>query len=142
MAFKIDDDIEIPSAGGRGPRIDYPFLQMKVGQSIFVPNMTAKKMSGQVGFWKKQHGMNFAIRASVEDYVDDDGEVIEKNEGVRVWVQDPSAKSNRGRKPTTAAPAAEKAPAKPAADKAPAKPAGDKKGGDKKAAAKPAATEY
>ena len=139
MAFKIDDDIEIPSAGGRGPRIDYPFLQMKVGQSIFVPNMTAKKMSGQVGFWKKQHGMNFAIRASVEDYVDDDGEVIEKNEGVRVWVHDPSAQSNRGRKPTTAAPAAEKAPA---ADKAPAKPAGDKKAGDKKAAAKPAATEY
>lgn len=98
MQFKIEDNIPLPNAGGRGPRLEYPFLDMKVGQSIFVPGVNVKKMSGQAGHWKKNHGMNFAIRATTEDVLDEEtGEAV-ATEGVRVWVKDPTEKSNRGRK--------------------------------------------
>ena len=98
MQFKIEDNIPMPTAGGRGPRQEYPFLDMKVDQSIFVPGVNVKKMSGQVGHWKKNHGMNFAIRATTEDVLDEEtGEAV-ATDGVRVWVKDPTEKSNRGRK--------------------------------------------
>ena len=98
MTFKIDTDIPIPAAGGRGPRTDYPFSDMKVGQSIFVPGMTVKKMSGQISYWKKQENMNFAIRAQAEEVLDEETGELVMTDGVRVWVKDPNDRSNRGRK--------------------------------------------
>ena len=121
--FKIEKNIPMPVTSGRGPTVDYPFLNMEVGDSIFVPGIDAKKASGQIGFWKKNHGMNFAIRAMQGEVVNDDGEV-ETVDGVRIWVRDPSEKSNRGRKPATAAPVAEEAEAE--------KPAKSTKTGKKK----------
>ena len=104
MKFQIQKNVPIPNAGGRAPRTEYPFEQMEVGDSFFVPGMTVKKMSGQVGYWKKTMGMNFAIRAVTEDYMNDDGEVV-SGDGVRVWREDPSKKTNRGRKPKSVPPA-------------------------------------
>lgn len=100
--FKIEKNVPMPVTSGRGPTVDYPFLEMEVGDSIFVPGIDAKKASGQIGFWKKNHGMNFAIRAMQGEVVNEDGEV-ETVDGVRIWVRDPSEKSNRGRKPANAA---------------------------------------
>ena len=99
--FKIEKNVPMPVTSGRGPTVDYPFLDMEVGDSIFVPGIDAKKASGQIGFWKKNHGMNFAIRAVTGEVVNDDGEV-QTVEGVRIWIRDPSEKSNRGRKPGVA----------------------------------------
>ena len=98
MTFKIDTNIPIPAAGGRGPRTDYPFSNMTVGQSIFVPGMTVKKMSGQISYWKKQENMNFAIRAQAEEVLDAETGELTMTDGVRVWVKDPNDRSNRGRK--------------------------------------------
>lgn len=121
--FQLDNDVPLPKSGGRAPKTQYPFAEMEIGQSFFAPDTNVKKMSGQVSYWKKDpHNMAFALRAVTEEYLDDNGDLVE-GEGVRVWKIDPA--NRRGgaaaTKPETA-PAPTKAPA---AAKAPAsKPAG------------------
>lgn len=104
MEFQIRKNVPMPTAKGRGPRTSYPFLQMEIGDSIFVPGMTTKQMTGQLGFWKKTHGLNFAIAAGSEDRLNTEGETVSV-EGVTVWIKDPAEKSNRGRRAAVAAPA-------------------------------------
>lgn len=113
MEFKIRKNVPIPAgATGRGPRVNYPFLKMEIGDSIFVPGMNVKKMSSQISWWKKNHNLNFTIRAAVEDQLNEENGETVKVEGVEVWLKDPAVKSNRGRKPGAAATAAtETAPA-------------------------------
>lgn len=110
--FQLDNDVPLPKSGGRAPKTQYPFAEMEIGQSFFAPDTNVKKMSGQVSYWKKDpHNMAFALRAVTEEYMDDNGDLVE-GEGVRVWKIDPA--NRRGGATST----------KPAADKAPAKPAG------------------
>ena len=121
--FQLDNDFPLPKSGGRAPKTQYPFAEMEIGQSFFASDTNVKKMSGRVSYWKKDpHNMAFSLRAVTEEYMDDNGDLVE-GEGVRVWKIDPA--NRRGgatsTKPETA-PATTKA--KPAADKAPAKPAG------------------
>ena len=121
--FQLDNDVPLPKSGGRAPKTQYPFAEMEIGQSFFAPDTNVKKMSGQVSYWKKDpHNMAFSLRATTEEYMDDNGDLVE-GEGVRVWKIDPA--NRRGgatsTRPETAPAATE---AKPAADKAPAKPAG------------------
>lgn len=129
MKFLISKAIPIPTTAKRAPKVEYPFLQMSIGDSIFVPDMNVKKMSGQLSFWKKEHGLVFVVRASTEELLDENGVALVKtgddgkplfdsagqpvhqtSEGVRVWLQDPAEKSNRGRKPAAKADATEEAP--------------------------------
>ena len=122
--FQLDNDVPLPKSGGRAPKTQYPFAEMEIGQSFFAPDTNVKKMSGQVSYWKKDpHNMAFSLRAVTEEYMDDNGDLVE-GEGVRVWKIDPANRrggAGTSTKPETA-PATTKA--KPAADKAPAKPAG------------------
>ena len=122
--FQLDNDVPLPKSGGRAPNTQYPFAEMEIGQSFFVPDTNVKKMSGQVSYWKKDpHNMAFALRATTEQYLDDDGDLVE-GEGVRVWKIDPANRRGVG---TPTKPANRRGGAtstKPAADKAPAKPAG------------------
>lgn len=98
MEFKIETGIPLPASTSRGPRVDYPFSKMEPGQSIFVPGKTVKQMTGQLGFWKKQ-GMVFTLSATTADVLDAETGEMTQADGVRIWVRDPSEKSNRGRKP-------------------------------------------
>ena len=122
--FQLDNDVPLPKSGGRAPKTQYPFAEMEIGQSFFAPDTNVKKMSGQVSYWKKDpHNMAFALRAVTEEYMDDNGDLVE-GEGVRVWKIDPVNRRGAGTstKPETALATTK---AKPAADKAPAsKPAG------------------
>ena len=135
--FQLDNDVPLPKSGGRAPKTQYPFAEMEIGQSFFAPDTNVKKMSGQVSYWKKDpHNMAFSLRAVTEEYMDDNGDLVE-GEGVRVWKIDPanrrggatSTKPKPETAPATTKAKPETAPAttkaKPAADKAPAsKPAG------------------
>ena len=85
MQFQIRKNVPMPAAKGRGPRTNYPFLQMEIGDSIFVPGLTTKQMTGQLGFWKKSHNLNFAIEAGTEDRLNEAGETVAV-EGVTVWI--------------------------------------------------------
>ena len=69
----IDDDIPLPAKGGGRPR-SFPFDEMTVGQSFFVPGR--RSISGQrLSRAKKRTGFSFAQRAVVENGV----------AGLRVW---------------------------------------------------------
>jgi len=105
--FKIEKNIPMPGNSGRGPTVDYPFLQMEVGDSIFVPGIDAKKASGQIGYWKKNHGLNFSVRAMTGTVLDPETGEETEVDGVRIWVRPVEEKSNRGRKPADAKPAVE-----------------------------------
>ena len=111
--FQLDNDVPLPKSGGRAPKTQYPFAEMEIGQSFFAPDTNVKKMSGQVSYWKKDpHNMAFALRAVTEEYMDDNGDLVE-GKGVRVWKIDHANRRGAGTstKPETAA---DKAPAKPA----------------------------
>lgn len=123
--FKIEKNIPMPGNSGRGPTVDYPFLQMEVGDSIFVPGIDAKKASGQIGYWKKNHGLNFSVRAMTGTVLDPETGEETEVDGVRIWVRPVEEKSNRGRKPAAAKvaeEAADGAAEEAAEEAAPAKP--------------------
>ena len=123
--FKIEKNIPMPGNAGRGPTVDYPFLQMEIGDSIFVPGIDAKKASGQIGYWKKNHGLNFSVRAMTGVVLDSETGEETEVDGVRIWLRPAEEKSNRGRKPAAAKATAEEAAeaAEEAAEEAaPAKP--------------------
>lgn len=80
MEFKIDDGVQLPDRrynGGRKPK--YPFDQMTVGQSFFVPADGTKKKSVRAaahGANKRSDGnRTFVTRSTTENGV----------EGIRVW---------------------------------------------------------
>jgi hypothetical protein len=64
--IKIESDIPVPASKGK-----YPFRQMKVGDSIFIPNMnSSSQISGSFGQLRKA-GFKFLCR--------------KLNGGIRVW---------------------------------------------------------
>ena len=71
--FEIEKNV--PRAGytgGMGAPAKYPWLEMNVGESFFVPNVTVYKMSpSAAGFSRRHPGFKFTCRG-VEG-------------GVRVW---------------------------------------------------------
>lgn len=72
MAYEIEDGIELPDAPGRrGRQRLYPFPDMEVGQSFFVPGGTPNTTNGSMQRWQKALGRKFTARSV-------DG-------GVRVW---------------------------------------------------------
>lgn len=101
MAFKIDKNIPVPS-NVRGPRAEFPFEEMELNDSIFVPGATVKKLSGQLSYYKNK-GMNFTLRAMKADVLDEEtGDLRSDVDGVRIWKIDPALKSNQGRKKASA----------------------------------------
>jgi hypothetical protein len=69
--FKITDDIPVPGLKGKEK---YPWSQMKIGQSIFIPGDSYR--AGQAAKkWGKERGVTFIARLLVENGV----------KGLRVW---------------------------------------------------------
>ena len=68
--FKIEKGVPMPDNRNYGAT-RYPFRQMEVGDSLFVPGQTTATFSGVPGGWARRAGFKFACR-TVEG-------------GVRVW---------------------------------------------------------
>ncbi len=51
--LKIDKDVPIPYARGRHSQ--YPFADMEVGDSFFVPTSPGRKVSASVNSWNRTH---------------------------------------------------------------------------------------
>jgi len=73
QSYEITDAIPPPS--GRGPlNRKYPFGDMEIGQSFFVPNAT-QQTRNTARAWGKNHGRGFSCRTTIENGV----------KGLRVW---------------------------------------------------------
>lgn len=66
--FKIESGIPIPSKSGDSR---YPFREMKVGDSFFVPGKKAANLAGCLGYYRTRYKITLVTRTV-------DG-------GVRVW---------------------------------------------------------
>jgi hypothetical protein len=71
--FKIDDNIPMP-VHMRGYR-KYPFYELVVGQSFFVPGRNATQLSSAARGCKKKFGREFTAESVVENNVS----------GARIW---------------------------------------------------------
>lgn len=71
MTFEIDDDVPLSSAHRR----KYPYRDLRIGQSFFVPDATHQLISGSMHPAKKRLGRKFTARTVTENGV----------KGVRVW---------------------------------------------------------
>ena len=70
--FKIEQGV--PMTQGRGPKaLKYPWREMKVGDSVFIPDKTPASLRTSIDYakWKMESGTDFKAR-TVEG-------------GVRVW---------------------------------------------------------
>ena len=71
--FKIEDDVPLPDDGGTKFQRKYPFIVMKVGQSVFIPMLHASQLAGAIAYAQHRLGGTAKfIRRSVEG-------------GTRVW---------------------------------------------------------
>ena len=73
---KIDKNIPLPStrAAGGGRPAKYPFKQMKVGDSFFIPGKKASDLSSSMSH-ARRNGINLVCRVAYK------GDDI----GVRIW---------------------------------------------------------
>ena len=80
-AFKIEDGIAPPErregvkrTSGPGRPMEYPWPEMQVGQSVFIPGYGIAR--GSLGHWKKQNpGWKAVTKTVVEEGV----------HGTRIW---------------------------------------------------------
>lgn len=71
--FPIESNVPIPSY--KTKPTPYPFSEMKVGQSIFVPADKAGAARTAAAYYGKTSGTSFVSRKATKDGV----------EGVRIW---------------------------------------------------------
>lgn len=70
--FKIEKNVEIPGgAGSVGVRNRYPFPDMEVGDSFFVPGEQGSKAGPAAHTWGRVHGRKFMTQ--------------KEGDGVRIW---------------------------------------------------------
>ena len=69
--FKIEHKIPMPKRRGGSRPAKYPFREMKVGDSFFVPDVKIYSFASQASLWGKKLGAKFSC-LTVEG-------------GVRVW---------------------------------------------------------
>ncbi len=67
--FNIDKDVPLPVPAGRTAK--YPWAQMQVGDSFFIPGMTMKNFGGTAYTAGKKLGHKYVVRA--------------QDDGLRVW---------------------------------------------------------
>ena len=75
MTFKIDENVPLPPQN-RGRKSKYPFYELEVGQSFFVPDEFKKKITGYIGYARKCLPKRKFTARSVEEGED---------KGIRVW---------------------------------------------------------
>jgi hypothetical protein len=70
--YDIEDGVPISKKIGNGRPSKYPFRQMLVGQSCFIPDKTPKSLNS---LFPKTDGIKFTMRTVTENGI----------KGVRVW---------------------------------------------------------
>ena len=73
--FAIQDNVPLPKL--RAYRSRYPFSEMRVGQSFFIPGVRVQRVSHAAVYWAKRLGDGYRF---VSRTVTEDGQ-----EGVRCW---------------------------------------------------------
>lgn len=69
--YEIDDNVEIPPKRNRSTK-KYPWAEMKIGQSFFVPNKSQASLSATaIGYSYRHPGLKFTT--------------AKENDGVRCW---------------------------------------------------------
>lgn len=68
--LRIDHDVPFP-VGGRGRRRKYPFYDMAVADSVFIPDATRATINGSIACCQRKTGWHFTLRSETN--------------GVRVW---------------------------------------------------------
>lgn len=71
--FKIDSSVPLPES--RRGRLVYPWRDMDIGDSFFVPNGDQSGISAAARTYGKRHRVKFALRSVTEKGV----------KGVRAW---------------------------------------------------------
>lgn len=71
--YVIESDIPIPPPAG--PRHKYPFMELNIGESFFIPNVKAKQISGTAAQYARRNNVKLLVRTWTKDGV----------EGARVW---------------------------------------------------------
>ena len=72
--IKIDKEIPMPESRSTGTSI-YPFEDLEIGDSFFVPGKSRAQMDNACGHWRKKKGWKFTVERRTEN------DVI----GARVW---------------------------------------------------------
>jgi hypothetical protein len=83
--FQIDDDVSPPADGliPSGGKRKYPFPDLQVGQSFFVPHRPATKMSSAItNAQKRMPGRRFMVRSVTEEFPKHSGIMVK---GCRIW---------------------------------------------------------
>jgi hypothetical protein len=70
--FKIEKNIPVPIKA-KNIEAKYPFMEMEVGDSFFVPNMRKESLSTTICKWRKRRKIKFQFLTAKE------------RNGVRVW---------------------------------------------------------
>jgi uncharacterized protein (DUF2249 family) len=68
--FAIENDVPTPHRS-QGPRVSYPFREMKVGDSFVVPEDYEPQVRTSACAYGRRHGKIFTVR--------------KRPEGIRVW---------------------------------------------------------
>lgn len=62
MTYQIEKNIQMPASVRAGRTYKYPFTQMEVGDSFFVPEKTAARFQSTASSASKRHSMKFRCR--------------------------------------------------------------------------------
>lgn len=73
MTIKIDKDVPLPEGAARSTT--YPFEDMEINDSFFVPGKNSDQLTNAASHWRKKNGWSFACRNTEEEGV----------KGARVW---------------------------------------------------------
>ena len=110
MELELEDDIAMPVRGTRLPRISYPFSEMKVGQSFFVPmddlddeaapeanaqrvRNRMSKILGAASKYRQNYDETFFVTcARFGEAIGSAPDAIHEGVGVRVWRIEPAEK--------------------------------------------------
>ncbi len=79
MKYEIED---IPLPTPRNKYGDIPFEEMKVGQSLFIPNVKTANISNH---FTRLTGMKFTARKSQKNMYDEEQKKFVPTSGVRIW---------------------------------------------------------
>lgn len=69
LGIQIDSDVPLPRS--RGTRSTYPWAELEVGESFFIPDKKLNSTSGSASYFEIKTGFKYTRRS--------------ENGGVRVW---------------------------------------------------------
>lgn len=81
--YSIDKTVPLPPLHAKTKK--YPFPEMEIGDSIFVPEAGARSARNAVNSYAKKAARKFATRAAFIEANDDYGNPLPNIAGIRIW---------------------------------------------------------